>query len=35
MKLQYEAHAQGQATKINMLKLSFDELRTKTTMGAE
>ena len=35
MKLQYEARAQGQATKINTLELSLDELRAKTNMGAE
>ena len=35
MKLQYEARAQGQATKTNTLKLSLDEMRAKTDMGAE
>ena len=35
MKLQYEARARGQTSKINMLKLSLDELQAKTDMGAE
>ena len=32
-KLQYEARAQGQAAKINTLKLSLDELCAKTNFG--
>ena len=35
MKLQYEARAQGQASKIKTLKLSLDELRAKTDIGTE
>ena len=35
MKLQYEARAQGQASKIKTLKLSLDEMRVKTDMGIE
>ena len=35
MKLQYEARARGQASKINTLKLSLDELRAKTDMGTK
>ena len=35
MKLQSEAQAQGQASKINTLKLSLDELRAKTDMGGK
>ena len=35
MKLQYEARAQGQASKIKTLKLSLDEMRAKTNMGTE
>ena len=35
MKLQYQARAQGHTTKINFLKTSLDELRTKKEMGVE
>ena len=35
IKLQYEVRAQGHTAKINALKLSLDELRTKTNMGTE
>ena len=35
VKLHYEARAQGQATNINMLKLSLDELRAKRDMEAK
>ena len=35
MKLQYEARAQGQASKIKTLKLSLDEMRVKRDMGTE
>ena len=35
MKLQYEARARGHMSKINTLKMSLDELRAKTDMGAE
>ena len=35
MKLQYEAQCQGQAAKVNTLKLSLEEVRAKTNMGQE
>ena len=35
MKLQYEVRAQGHMAKIQILKLSLDELWAKTDMGSE